>query len=36
MEGDGEHHPKQSYSGSEGQKSHVLSYMGIIDLKQMH
>jgi hypothetical protein len=35
MDGTGEHHLKQSLPGSEGQKSHVLPHMQIIDLKQM-
>jgi hypothetical protein len=35
VDGIGEHHIKQSLSGSEGQKSHVLPHLGIINLKQM-
>jgi hypothetical protein len=34
MDGTGGH-LKQSYSGSEGQKLHVLPHMWIIDLKQI-
>jgi hypothetical protein len=35
MDGIEEHHLKQSQSGSEGQKSHVLPHMWILDIKQM-
>jgi hypothetical protein len=35
MDGTGEQHLNQNWPGSEGQKSHVLPHIWIIDLKEM-
>jgi hypothetical protein len=35
MDGNGEHHLKWSYEGSEGQELHVVSHMWNTDLTQM-